>query len=97
MNKKLLWHWRCCGFNKAKALTTQTTESKVCTVYKNSVFILLNTTLDKKKPITYSLNTFLLLQSNDADQTCLLFSTLQKETKIQYVQGNRPLAQTCSQ
>lgn len=48
MNKKLLWHWRCCGFNKAKALTTQTTESKVCTVYKNSVFILLNTTLDKK-------------------------------------------------
>lgn len=49
MNKKLLWHWRCCGFNKAKALTSQTIQSKVCTVYKNSVFIPLNTTLDLKK------------------------------------------------
>lgn len=85
MNKKLLWHWRCCGFNKAKALTTRTTESKVCTVYKNSVFIPLNTTLDlKKKPITYSLNTFLLLQSNDADQTCLLFTSVPCKRKPKY-------------
>lgn len=51
MNKKLLWHWRCCGFNKAKALTSQTTQSKVCTVYKNSVSIPLNATLGKKSQL----------------------------------------------